>query len=85
LICPDHLKKIKPDPEGILQGCMNLGIDPSDCVYVGDHVKDLKAGINAGTKVIACYFGYSLKPSDHDSNINGVHHPEDLASLIGVL
>jgi len=23
--------------------------------------------------------------NDHDSNINGVHHPEDLASLIGVL
>lgn len=85
LICPDHLKKIKPDPEGILQGCMNLGIDPSDCVYVGDHVKDLEAGINAGTKVIACYFGYSLKPNDHDSNINGAHHPEDLASLIRVL
>ena len=40
---------IKPDPEGILRGCKDLGIHPADCIYVGDHKKDLEAGINAGT------------------------------------
>ena len=57
LICPDHLNAIKPDPEGILRGCKDLGLHPADCIYVGDHKKDLEAGINAGTQVIACYFG----------------------------
>ena len=82
LICPDHINKIKPDPEGILKGCRDLGISPSDCIYVGDHQKDLEAGMNAGTKVIACYFGYSLKFGDHNENILGANHPIDLIELI---
>ena len=32
LICPDHLSVIKPDPEGILKGCKDLGIHPAECV-----------------------------------------------------
>ena len=82
LVCPDHLKKIKPDPEGIFKGCMDLDIKPVDCIYVGDHKKDLEAGINAGAKVIACYFGYSLKPGDHANEIKGASHPNDLLNLI---
>ena len=82
LICPDHLSAIKPNPEGILKGCKDLNIQPKECVYVGDHIKDLKAGLNAGTQVIACYFGYSLEPSDHDSKILGASHPRDLTAII---
>ena len=85
LICPDHLNAIKPDPEGILKGCKDLGIHPAECVYVGDHEKDLEAGINAGTQVIACYFGYSLKASDHSAHILGADHPSDLYKLISQL
>ena len=84
LVCPDHINKIKPDPEGILKGCKDLGISPSDCIYVGDHMKDLEAGMNAGTKVIACYFGYSLKFGDHSEDILGANHPIDLIELMKV-
>ena len=82
LVCQDHISKIKPDPEGILKGCENLGISPSDCIYIGDHIKDLEAGISAGTKVIACYFGYSLKLGDHSKSIQGANNPVDLIKLI---
>ena len=82
LVCPDHINKIKPDPEGILKGCEDLSISPSDCLYIGDHMKDLEAGINAGTRVIACYFGYSLKAGDHDESILGANHPIDLIDLM---
>ena len=85
LICPDHLDAIKPDPEGILRGCKDLGLHPAECIYIGDHIKDLEAGINAGTQVIACYFGYSLKPGDHDKHIPGAHHPDELYELISQL
>jgi len=85
LICPDHLNAIKPDPEGILKGCKDLGIHPAECIYVGDHEKDLEAGINAGTQVIACYFGYSIKASDHSEHILGADHPSDLYKLISQL
>ena len=85
LICPDHLDAIKPDPEGILKGCKDLGIHPTECVYVGDHAKDIEAGINAGTEVIACYFGYSLKAGDCREHILGANHPSELYQLISKL
>jgi phosphoglycolate phosphatase len=81
-VCPDHINKIKPDPEGVLKGCEDLSISPSDCLYIGDHMKDLEAGINAGTRVIACYFGHSLKAGDHDESIQGANYPVDLIDLM---
>ena len=85
LICPDHLDTIKPNPEGILRGCKDLGLHPAECVYVGDHAKDLEAGINAGTQVVACYFGYSLTANDHSEHILGANHPNELYELISQL
>jgi phosphoglycolate phosphatase len=82
LICPDHLDAIKPDPEGILRGCKDLGIHPTECVYVGDHAKDIEAGINAGTQVVGCYFGYSLQADDCAEHILGANHPDELYELI---
>jgi len=60
LICPDHLKESKPNPEGILLACKKIGVSPSHTVYVGDHPNDLIAGKRAGTKTIGCLYGYSL-------------------------
>ena len=65
LICPDSLSHIKPDPEGILLACSKLNINPKNCVYIGDHKKDLEAGINAGTKTIGCMYGYSLSKNEN--------------------
>jgi phosphoglycolate phosphatase len=76
---------MKPDPEGILKGCKELGIHPAECVYVGDHINDLKAGINAGTKILACYFGYSLNQGSHARHIMGANQPRDLIKLIASL
>ena len=65
LICPDSLSHIKPDPEGILLACSKLNINPKNCVYIGDHKKDLEAGINAGAKTIGCMYGYSLSKNEN--------------------
>ena len=55
LVCSDDLSQSKPNPEGIIESLKQIGISSSECIYVGDHINDLKAGINAGTKIIACY------------------------------
>ena len=81
-MCPDSLKQAKPSPEGIYKALEILYGCPESSFYVGDHEKDLEAGINAGTQVIACYFGYSLKASDHEDHIHGAHHPNQLYELI---
>jgi len=58
LICADDLKRAKPDPEGILKACDALGLNPSECIYVGDHERDVIAGNAAGCHTAIVTFGY---------------------------
>ncbi|MCT2530186.1 HAD-IA family hydrolase [SAR92 clade bacterium H921] len=58
VICPDHVTAAKPDPESILLACSEIAIAPADCLYVGDHVRDIEAGRAAGTRNIAAAWGY---------------------------
>ena len=58
VICPDHVNQPKPDPEAILLACQEIALAPDDCLYVGDHVRDIEAGRAAGTRNIAAAWGY---------------------------
>lgn len=66
VICPDHLSKVKPDPEGLLKACEIMNIKPEDAIYCGDHRKDVEAARNAGMKCIAVPFGFV--PDHEDPN-----------------
>ena len=68
LVCPDHLKKAKPSPEGILLACNQLNLNPREVIYFGDHQKDLMASRAAGTLTAACTYGYALKSSDLEND-----------------
>lgn len=84
LICPEDLKQIKPDPEGILLAIKRLTLDPLRTLYVGDHKKDVDTAIAAGVTSIAVAYGF-IPESDHP-RLWGAHHiaeqPEDLQHLI---
>lgn len=43
----------KPSPDGILHTCEMLKVGHDSCVYVGDGVKDVQAGKNAGVYTVA--------------------------------
>jgi 2-phosphoglycolate phosphatase len=57
-ICPDHVANPKPDPEALLLACTQINIAPNDCLYVGDHIRDIQAGKSAGMRTIAAEWGY---------------------------
>lgn len=57
-ICPDDVSQRKPDPESLRLACQRLGVDVSRGVYVGDHLRDIQAGKNAGMITIAARYGY---------------------------
>jgi phosphoglycolate phosphatase len=57
-ICPDDVVNKKPDPEGILLACDILKVNPKNTWYVGDHIRDMEAGISAGCKVAYASYGY---------------------------
>ena len=57
-VCPDHVANPKPDPEALLLACSQMNINPSDCIYIGDHIRDIQAGKSAGMRTIAAEWGY---------------------------
>ena len=82
LVCPDHIQNAKPDPEGILLACSKLNIKSENCVYIGDHQKDIQAGINAGSKTIGCLYGYSLDSKDDYGETILIKEPKEIIKLI---
>lgn len=66
LICPDHVTDRKPHPEALLLACQEVGADPANGVYVGDHERDIEAGRNAGMTTIAVRYGYIEQPEAVD-------------------
>lgn len=54
IICADEVKKVKPDPEGVLLALKCLNIEnKNDAIYIGDSRYDYLTAKNAGLK-----FGY---------------------------
>ena len=48
----------KPRPEPLLAASRLIGVEPADCIYVGDDRRDVEAGRAAGMKTIAVRYGY---------------------------
>ena len=59
----DVRPQYKPHPKGLFLACARLGVDPTQCVYIGDQLCDLDAAKNAGMDSIL---------------IRGTHTPKDL-------
>jgi len=64
VICPDHVTHSKPHAEPLLLAAQQLNIQVKQCVYAGDHRRDIESAQNANMLSIACGFGYV--PEDDD-------------------
>ncbi|MGQ9506649.1 MAG: HAD family hydrolase [Candidatus Bathycorpusculaceae bacterium] len=47
----------KPSPEALIKCARKFGVQPHECLVVGDSVADIKAGKNAGAKTVAVLSG----------------------------
>lgn len=65
LVCPDDVQNRKPHPEPLFKACKEMQVTPQQCIYVGDHVRDIESGKAANMKTIAAGFGYVH--SDHEA------------------
>ena len=84
IICPDHVRHTKPDPEPILLACAELGVAPENCVYVGDHLRDIEAGLRAGCTTIAALYGY-LSETDKPEDWGAHHQVNNAAQITNIL
>jgi phosphoglycolate phosphatase len=58
LICPDHVKQRKPDPDSLFLACAQIHCAASEAIYIGDHRRDIECAQRAGMPSIACDYGY---------------------------
>jgi len=59
----DTLPERKPHPRPLLVAAEQLGLAPTQCVYVGDALRDVQAANAAGMCALGAQFGY-LNPAD---------------------
>ena len=58
VVSGDTADRPKPDPAPIRHALSACAVPASDCVYVGDDVRDVQAGRAAGVRTIAAAYGY---------------------------
>ena len=58
LVCPEDVTHTKPDPEPMYLAARQLKLNPQDCIYIGDHPRDIDAGRNAQMYTILAAYGY---------------------------
>jgi len=58
LVCGDTTPYAKPHPAPLLEAAKRIGVEPGDCVYVGDDLRDVQAGRAAGMATVAVAWGY---------------------------
>ena len=54
----DSTPHSKPHPAPLLEAARQLKVQPIECVYVGDDVRDVQAGRAAGMGTVAATYGY---------------------------
>lgn len=84
LICPDHVKNSKPDPEPLILACKMLDLDPASVLFVGMTLRDIESGRDAGTRTAAVTYGY-IHPDDNARNWGAdvvVDHPLELRKVL---
>ena len=64
VICPDHVSKAKPDPESLFLASKQIGCQPEEIIFIGDHKRDIDCGNSAGSITIAAAYGYLDKDED---------------------
>ena len=66
LVCPEDVSKTKPDPEPMYLAAKQINIAPEQCIYVGDHPRDIDAGRHANMYTILAAYGYLPLPYKDD-------------------
>jgi len=67
LVGGDTFAEKKPHPLPLLEAARALGVEPADCVYVGDDERDVVAARAAGMPSIAVLWGYRLDGDDPET------------------
>lgn len=73
----------KPDPTLALMAMKELGVEPEECIFVGDSGVDIETAVNSGTLPVGVLWGFR---DERELRQNGAKHiistPEELLNLL---
>jgi len=84
IVSGDTTANSKPHPEPMLAACKLAGVNPENCVYIGDALHDITAGKSANMKTLAALYGY-LQDGDRPETWGAdalIEHPRQLLQWI---
>lgn len=58
IVSGDTTAHAKPHPAPLLEAARRLGVNPAQCLYIGDDERDVVAGLAAGMQTVAASYGY---------------------------
>ena len=84
VVCGDTCARAKPHPDPLLHAATLLGVEPSQCVYIGDDERDILAANAAGMRGIAAMYGYLgvLTPPESWPAAAWVRSPAEITALV---
>ncbi len=86
LICPDDVDETKPSPEPLNLACFRLNVHEHECVYIGDHERDIASGNAANMTTVSALYGYIDKndqPDQWQADFE-IKKADELISLLGL-
>lgn len=83
VVSGDTLAQRKPDPAPVLHACKQAGMAPEQGIFVGDDLRDIQAGRDAGLYTIAAAWGYLDNSDPHSWGADAVlTTPDQLTRLL---
>ncbi len=86
VVSGDTVGAAKPDPLPMQHACTKIGLDPSQCWYVGDAERDIVAGRAVGMKTVLADYGYIAetdRPEEWGADLR-IAHPLELLALLPI-
>lgn len=84
IVSGDSTAHVKPHPASLLRAAALLSLGPTDCLYVGDDLRDIQAARAAGMRFVAAGWGYLGEGGDPDAwGADAVaSRPQDILNLL---
>jgi len=84
VVCGDETTRNKPHPEPLLVACEKINVSPTDCIYLGDDLRDVKASLAAGMEPVIARYGYlgNDQPPESWGARHIIEKPQDLLAYI---
>ncbi len=76
IVYGDTLPQTKPHPAPLLLAAKQLNLHPGQCLYVGDHRRDIEAGAAAGMKTAAATWDARLSQTPDPDGSTSHYWPE---------